>query len=191
MRRIPFAIGAEDAVGGRGAQGEELIAHRVGERQMTMPFEHRDQFRQEGHEALGTNAIGGRPGDDQCILHGGGIESLTRSGQWQGYGNGMREEPDGVLAGIAGDGDKLVEDDGLLLWRRAPIARGDACEQFAFGQETHRSTHPSSLRVVVDQLRRVTLLVRQEPAQSVISREAIRTLTTVSCRIAMLLVLCH
>jgi len=40
----------------------------------------------------------------------------------------MRKEPDGVLARVAGDGDELIEDDGLLLRRRALIPGRDACE---------------------------------------------------------------
>ena len=173
VRCVPFPIGSQDAIGGRRTEREELLPHCVGQCQMTMAFKRRHQLRQEGHEALGADAIRRRPRDDQRVLHGGTIDTARADGSAVGHGNGMREEPDGVLAGIAGGGDELIEDDGLLLWPRRLIARRDPCEQFAFGQKTHRGTHPSSLRVVMDP-RRVTLLVRQRPAQSVFSHEAIR-----------------
>jgi hypothetical protein len=128
MRRIPFAIRAQDAIGSRRTEREELHTHRVGQREMTMPFEHRDQLRQEGHEALGADAIGRRPRDDERVLHRATIEALTRSGQRHRYGNGMGEEPDSILARVAGDGDELIEDDRLLRRRRALITGRDTRE---------------------------------------------------------------
>jgi len=40
----------------------------------------------------------------------------------------MGEEPDGILARVAGDGDELIEDDGLLRRRRALIPGRDTRE---------------------------------------------------------------
>jgi len=45
MGRIPFAIWPEDAIGGRRTEREELRTHRIGQREMTMPFEYRGQLR--------------------------------------------------------------------------------------------------------------------------------------------------
>jgi hypothetical protein len=93
-----------------------------------MAFEHRNQLWQERDEALGADAIGRLPGDDECVAHGRAVDALARSGERHGQRDGMREQPNGVLAGIAGDSDKLIEDDRLLPWRRALIPRRDACE---------------------------------------------------------------
>jgi len=111
MGRVPFAIGAQDAIGGRRTEREELRTHRISQREMAMAFECRHQLGQKGHEALGADAIGRRPRDNQRVLYRATIEALARSGQRQGYGNGMGEEPDSVLARVAGDGDELIEDD--------------------------------------------------------------------------------
>ena len=110
VRSVPFAIRAEEAIGGRRTEREELRPP-VGQRQMATAFECRHQLRQKGDEALGADAIGRRPRDDERVLHGDSIEALTRTGKRQGYGNGMGKEPDSVLARVAGDGDELVEDD--------------------------------------------------------------------------------
>jgi len=114
-----------------------LVAHRVGQRQISVAFEHRDQLGQKGHKALGTNPIGGHPGDDKRVLHGGAIESLARTSEREGRDDRMREQPDGVLADIASHGDELIEDDRLLLRRRGLIPRCDARKQLAFSQKTH------------------------------------------------------
>ncbi len=109
VRRVPFAIGAKNPVGSRRAEREELGAHHVGERQMAVAFEYRDQLGQEGDEAFGTDAIGGRPGDDERVLHRATVEALARSQQRRRRENGMGKEPDSVLARIAGDSNELIE----------------------------------------------------------------------------------
>ena len=122
----------------RRADTEQLRPHLAAHVEMAMPFQRGDQLGQKGHQPLRADLIGGGPGHFQRGLHLGAVPSRAWSREglyWRQVR--LRQESNGVLARIAGDGDKLVEDVRLLAPRRVTVATGDLCQELAFRLKTH------------------------------------------------------
>jgi hypothetical protein len=111
---VRLAVSSQDAVGSGSTNGEQLRSHVVGELEMAIALKARKQLRQEGDEALGTDEVGSGPGGKQGILDGRSVASLARALDRRWRKDGPSQETDGVLAGIAGGGDKFIEDQRLV-----------------------------------------------------------------------------
>jgi hypothetical protein len=127
----------QQAVGRRWAERLQLRSHLLREREVPVPFERRHQLRQERDQALGADAVRRLPGDPEGGLHCRAVARGPRPRDRRGGGRRMTEHPDGVLAGVAGGGDELVQDNRLLGMAGRQRAVGGLGKEFALRRETH------------------------------------------------------
>ena len=111
---LRLAMDTQDAVSSGGTDGEQLGAKVVTQVEMTVALQGRDQLREKGHQTLGTDEVRSSPGRDKCLLDSRSIGALSRPLDRCGRGDGLGQEADGILAGIAGGGDELIKDERLL-----------------------------------------------------------------------------
>jgi hypothetical protein len=90
-----------------------------------------DQLGQERHQALAADPVGRRPRVRQRLLN---LYPILR-GSWAPDRlrrlNRAEEQPNSVLAIVAGDRDEFVEDDRALSMPGGAIARRDLNQQLA------------------------------------------------------------
>jgi hypothetical protein len=105
---------------------------------MAVAFEDGNEGGEERHQTPSTDTIGGRPSLLQGHLYGGTIGRKPRTADLGGSRERRScQQANGILAGIVGGGDKLIEDERLLGMGSQLVARRDLRQQLAFRPKAH------------------------------------------------------
>ena len=96
---------------------------------MAMTFHRFHQMGQRGLQALAANAVGGLPGQDHRLTHHLVVDAPALD-HWQFLPSvaGLSQQPDAVLAVVAGNGDEFIEDPALVLLGRLAVAVPYRCQ---------------------------------------------------------------
>jgi hypothetical protein len=125
--------GGQQAIDGSSAHGEDALADLGVEVEVAVPLQGCDQAGQEGLQAFTTDAVGGFPEDDQGLSHRLVVGAPGHDGGVGSEGAIRGEQPDGVLAVAASDGDELVEDLALVVLGGSLIPLPQHFEQLVLG----------------------------------------------------------
>jgi len=104
---------------------------------MPMPLERLDQGRQKWDQALGTDTIGCQPGQVQRLLHLWPIVTSAGTRNLHMRNSGVIEQPNCILAGIAGSRDEFIEDGTFLEFCCLVVTRSDLLQQLLLASKTH------------------------------------------------------
>ena len=119
----------EQPIGGGWAEREELRTDLVREREMPMALQGRHEFGQKGDQAFRTDTVGSSPRsferglDSRSIAWRPWPANSRRHGQRR-----LRQQLNGILAGIASRRNTFIQDDRLLRVSSLLVARGDLRE---------------------------------------------------------------
>jgi len=119
----------EQSIRSGGAEREELPTKLIREREMPMALQGRHEFGEKGDQALRADTVGSGPGDFECGLDGRSIARCPWPANRCRYGHGrLRQQLNGILAGIAGRRNEFIQDDRLLRMPSLLVTRGDLRE---------------------------------------------------------------
>ena len=117
---------------------QQLLAHLVGNAQVTMAFEGWDQLGEKWHQTLGADPVRRRPRGRQCLLDRGAVVAHSGPPDRLRRADRTEKQANRVLALIAGDSDELIQDDRALPVPRRQIPWRHLDQQLAFGAKAHR-----------------------------------------------------
>lgn len=102
-----LAIGMQHAISRRGAHREQLVAVCLGQVQMSMPLQGRNQRGQERNQTFRANPIGSIPGQEQRSSD---LLPIVLTGTLRGLLGllGMIEQSPGILTVISSDSSKII-----------------------------------------------------------------------------------
>src|SRR6266545_5699268 len=128
--RLPVRTGAlEQAIGGGWAEREELRTDLVREREMPMALQGRHEFGQKGDQAFRTDTVGRSPRGFERGLDSRSIAWCPWPANSRRHRQGrLRQQLNGILAGITSRSDEFIKDDRLLRVPSSLVARGDLRE---------------------------------------------------------------
>jgi len=113
-----------------------LISALLGEVEVSMPFQGFDQSGQEEDLPFGADLVGICPCQERGLLELWSVVEWSLALEGVLHLRRIAEEPNGIFASIASDGDERIEQEGLLGKRRLVISGNHLLDQLMPGTIT-------------------------------------------------------